>query len=106
MHICMMYLSVVSIHLCIFDFNLFSDDSHPITVLKRVTFLQVSANIFEHMSRSRKVIVVLIRHYFNGMNEFELDQATTLYHDHELEDIIVTKLRDVPATRVPVYLYT
>ena len=40
------------------------------------------------------------------MNEFELDQATTLYHDHELEDINVVKVGDVPARRVPVYLYT
>ena len=40
------------------------------------------------------------------MNEFELDQATTLYHDHELEDIIVIKVGDVPARRVPVHLYS
>ena len=65
------------------------------------------ANIFEHMSRSRKVIVVLTQHYLNdGMNIFELDQATTLFHDQELEDIIVIKLGDVPARKVPVHLYT
>ena len=40
------------------------------------------------------------------MNEFELDQATTLYHDHELEDILVIKVGDIPARRVPVHLYS
>ena len=64
-------------------------------------------NIFEHMSKSRKIIIVLTQHYLNdGMNGFELDQATTLYHEHELEDIIVIKIGDVPAKRVPVHIYT
>ena len=65
------------------------------------------ANIFEHMSRSKKVIVILTQHYLDdGMNIFELDQATTLYHDQELDDIIVIKVGDVPARRVPAHLYT
>ena len=63
------------------------------------------ANIVEHMMRSRKVIVVLSMHYLNGMNEFELDTATTLLHDHAIDDIIVIKLGDVPAKRVPNHLY-
>ena len=53
------------------------------------------------------MIVVLTQHYLNdGMNIFELDQATTLYHDQELDDIIVIKVGDVPARRVPAHLYT
>ena len=64
------------------------------------------ANIFEHMSRSRKLIVVLTRNYCNGINEFELDQAVTLCLEGKLEDIIVIKAGDVPAKRVPVHLYT
>ena len=40
------------------------------------------------------------------MNEFELDQATIKYHDDELEDIIVVKVGDVPARRIPVHLHT
>ena len=64
------------------------------------------ANIFEHMSRSRKVIVVLTRHFWNGMNEFELDQATTMYHEHDLDDIIVIKVGDVPPRRIPPHVYT
>ena len=63
------------------------------------------ANIVENMTRSRKVIVVLSMTYLNGMNEFELDTATTLLHDHDIEDIIVIKLGDVPAKRVPNHLY-
>ena len=63
-------------------------------------------SIFEHMSNSRKMIVILSQHYLNDMNEFELDQATTLFHDHEVEDINVIKVGDVPARRVPVHLYT
>ena len=39
------------------------------------------------------------------MNEFELDQATALLHEHELADIIVIKVGDVPARRVPAHLY-
>ena len=35
--------SVVLIHLCIFNFNLYNDDNNPITVLNLVTLLQVSA---------------------------------------------------------------
>ena len=63
--------------------------------------------IFENMSRSRKVIVVLTQHYLDdGMNIFELDQATTFYHDQELDDIIVIKAGDVPTRRVPAHLYT
>ena len=62
-------------------------------------------NIVEHMVRSRKVIVVLSKHYFNGINEFELDMATTLLHDHDIEDIIVIKLGDLPARRIPNHLY-
>ena len=58
------------------------------------------------MSRSKKVIVVLTPLYINGMTEFELDQAITRYHDHDLEDIIVIKVGDVPARRVPVHLYS
>ena len=53
------------------------------------------------------MIVVLTQHLFNdGMNEFELDQATIKYHDNELEDIIVVKVGDVPARRIPVHLHT
>ena len=53
------------------------------------------------------MIVVLTQHYLNdGMNLFELDQATTLYHDQELDDIIVIKVGDVQARRVPAHLYT
>ena len=64
--------------------------------------------MFEHMTKSRKVIIVLSQNYLNdGMNIFELDQATTLlYQDQELEDIIVLKVGDVPAYRVPKHLYT
>ena len=65
----------------------------------------IVANIYEHMVKSRKVIVVLSIHYFNGMNEFELDVATTLLHDHDIEDIIVIKLGDLPARRIPNHLY-
>ena len=57
------------------------------------------------MTRSRKVLVVLTQHYYNGMNEFELDQATALLHEHELDDIVVIKVGDVPARRVPPHLY-
>ena len=67
--------------------------------------MSIVANIFEHMRQSRKVIVVLTRHYFTGMTEFELDQATALVHEHELEDIIVIKVGRVPAKRVPPHLY-
>ena len=53
------------------------------------------------------MIVVLTQHYINdGMNIFELDQATTLYHDQDLDDIIVIKVGDVPARTVPAHLYT
>ena len=62
-------------------------------------------NIVENMMKSRKVIVVLSMHYLNGMNEFELDTATTLLHDRAIDDIIVIKLGDVPAKRVPNHLY-
>lgn len=58
------------------------------------------------MARSRSFIVVLSRYYFNEMNEFELDQATALLHDHELADIIVIKLGEVPARNIPPHLYT
>ena len=51
------------------------------------------------------MIVVLTQHYYNGMNEFELDQATALLHEHELDDIIVIKLGDVPPRRIPPHLY-
>ena len=51
------------------------------------------------------MIVVLSVNYFNGMNEFELDQAITLLHDHEIEDIIVIKRGDIPARKVPKHLY-
>ena len=63
------------------------------------------ANIFEHMSRSRTVLVVLTRHYYNGMNEFELDQATAMLHEHKLSDIIVIEVGNVPTGRVPPHLY-
>ena len=49
--------------------------------------------------------MILSRSYFNGMNEFELDQATIRLQDHEIEDIIVVKLGDVPTKRVPKHLY-
>ena len=53
------------------------------------------------------MIVVLTQDYVSdGMNIFELDQATTLYHDQDLDDIIVIKAGDVPARRVPAHLYT
>ena len=39
------------------------------------------------------------------MNEFELDQATTMYHEHDLDDIIVIKVGDVPPKRIPAHLY-
>ena len=65
----------------------------------------IVANIFEHMSRSRTVLIVLTRHYYNGMNEFELDQATAMLYGHELDDIIVIKVGDVPARRVPPHLF-
>ena len=64
------------------------------------------ANMFEHMSRSKKVIVVLTRNYSTGENVFELEQATTLYTDQRLEDIVVIKIGHVPAKRVPVALYS
>ena len=51
------------------------------------------------------MIAVLTRHYYNGMNEFELDQATALLHEHELDDIIVIKVGDVPVRSVPPHLY-
>ena len=68
----------------------------------------VVANVMEHMVKSRKVIVVLSVNYCSdGMNEFELDQATALLHDqnYELEDIIVIKKGAVPARKVPKHLY-
>ena len=54
------------------------------------------------------MIIVLSQNYVNdGMNIFELDQATILlYQDQELEDIIVLKVGDVPAGKVPEHLYT
>ena len=64
------------------------------------------ANIVENLAKSRSFIVVLSKHYFNGMNEFELDQATSLLHAHELADIIVIKLGEVPARNIPPHLYT
>lgn len=67
----------------------------------------VIANIFEHMSGSRKVIVVLSQDYIDdGMNIFKLDLATTLYHNQEIDDIIVIKVGNVPARRIPAHLYT
>ena len=73
-----------------------------------VTGTRRVGNMFEHMTKSRKVIIVLSQNYVNdGMNIFELDQATTLlYQDQELEDIIVLKVGDVPTGRVPEHLYT
>lgn len=64
------------------------------------------ANITENMSMSRKVIVVLSKHYINGMNEFELDQATALLHDHRIDDVIVIKLGTVPARNIPGHIYS
>ena len=52
------------------------------------------------------MIVVLTRNYCNGINEFELDQAMALQREGKLDDIIVVKIGDVPANRVPVHLYT
>ena len=63
------------------------------------------ANVVEHMDRSRKVIVILSRSYFNSLNEFELDQATFLLMEREIEDIIVVKLGDVPTKWVPKHLH-
>ena len=64
------------------------------------------ANIFEHMTRSKNVIVVLTENYINdSMNKFELDQATTLYNDGDLDGIIVIKVGDVSARNVPAHLY-
>ena len=57
------------------------------------------------MDRSKKVIVILSRNYFNGMNEFEFDQAMFLLIEKEIEDIIVVKLGDVSAKKVPKCLY-
>ena len=59
------------------------------------------------MVTSRMVIIVLTQHFLNdGMNKFELDQATIRYHDQELDDIIVIKVGNVPARSVPAELYT
>ena len=64
-------------------------------------------NIFEHMSRSRKVIVVLTPDYVrDGRNLFELDQASTRFFDQDLEDIIVIKVGAVSPRSVPAQLYT
>ena len=72
-----------------------------------VTGTMAIANIFEHMTRSNKVIVVLTKNYVKaGINVFELDQATTLYNDQDIDDIIVIKVGHVPSGKVPVHLYT
>ena len=51
------------------------------------------------------MIVVLTRNYRNAINEFELDQAMALQRKEKLQDIIVIKIGNVPANRIPVHLY-
>ena len=53
------------------------------------------------------MIVVLTENYVKaGINNFELDQAMTLYNDQDIDDVIVIKVGHVATENVPGHLYT
>ena len=62
-------------------------------------------NIFENMCKSRKVMVVLSRHYLNAMNLFELDLATRLMYEGTIQKIILIYINNgLPLAKIPKHL--
>ncbi|WAR30663.1 TLR3-like protein [Mya arenaria] len=59
--------------------------------------------IFEAMSSSKKVIVVLSKHYLsNPMNSFELDLANQTMYEQKIEKIIVIHInKGLPNAKIP-----
>lgn len=62
-----------------------------------------TGNIFENMKRSRKILLVLSKHYLQSpMHMFEFDLATEMMYEGALEEIIVVHIEQgLPDKKIP-----
>lgn len=63
-------------------------------------------NIFEHMQLSRKVLIILSRHYLdNPMNLFEWDTAVRQMYSRHIEEIIIIDIdSELPRKKIPKHM--
>lgn len=62
----------------------------------------LAGNIFENLSCSRKMLVVLSKDYLDAMHMFEFDLATNMMYEGKLEEIVIIHIeKGLPEKKLP-----